>query len=108
MNPPGDADLRLRTRRTLLDALAALEDQIDALIVIGAQAVYLHTREIEISAGSTRLALEYSAKLFAAGPEAIGSAMAGEAERTVGDPSVASASVAALAGDLLSAVEARR
>jgi len=30
-------------RRILLDALDALHDHIDSLILVGAQAVYLHT-----------------------------------------------------------------
>jgi len=42
MNRSGD-DLRVRTRRALLDALDALEGQRDALVVIGAQALYFHT-----------------------------------------------------------------
>jgi hypothetical protein len=49
MNQPGDGDLRVRTRRALLDALEALSDQLDALVVIGAQAIYLHTGEIEVA-----------------------------------------------------------
>ena len=36
-------------RMGLLDALEALEQQLDALIVIGAQAVYLHTGATEIA-----------------------------------------------------------
>jgi hypothetical protein len=49
MNPPGDADLRVRTRRALLDALEALAEQLEAIVVIGAQAVYMRTREIEVA-----------------------------------------------------------
>ena len=49
MKRPGDADLTVRTRAALLDALQALEDQIDALIVIGAQAVYFHTGEVDVA-----------------------------------------------------------
>lgn len=48
MNRSGDAELRVRTRAALLDALDALEDQLDALIVIGAQAVFLHTGELDV------------------------------------------------------------
>ena len=48
MNRPGDAELRVRTRAALLDALDALEEQLDALIVIGAQAVFLHTGELDV------------------------------------------------------------
>jgi hypothetical protein len=43
MSPAGDADLLIAARRTLLDALEALVDQRDALVLIGAQAIYLHT-----------------------------------------------------------------
>jgi len=39
--------------------------------------------------------------MFAAGPEALGSAMAGRAEEGVGEPEKVSASVALLAADLL-------
>ncbi len=49
MSQAGDGDLRVRTRRALLDALEALSDQLDALVVIGAQAIYLHTGEIEVA-----------------------------------------------------------
>ena len=45
---PGAPDLGYVTARgALLDALAALRDQIDAVVVIGAQAVYLRTAGIE-------------------------------------------------------------
>jgi hypothetical protein len=41
---PGEADpLYVLARRTLLDALAALEPHLGSIIVIGAQAVYVHT-----------------------------------------------------------------
>jgi hypothetical protein len=43
MSPPGGSDLLELARRVLLDALEALEDQHDALVLIGAQAIYLHT-----------------------------------------------------------------
>jgi hypothetical protein len=44
MNPPGASDdLLVRSRRALLDALAALDVHRDAVIVIGAQAIYLRT-----------------------------------------------------------------
>lgn len=49
MNRPGDVDLATRTRRALLDAFDALADQLDALIVIGAQALYLHTGEADVA-----------------------------------------------------------
>ncbi len=44
MNHPGGADpLYILARRVLLDALDAFGSQRDALILVGAQAVYLHT-----------------------------------------------------------------
>lgn len=52
---------------------------------------------------ATQRGLEYLERLFAAGPDALGSLMAGRAEEGVGDPEVVSASVAALAQDLLAA-----
>jgi hypothetical protein len=49
MNPPGDAELLVATRRVLLDALQALAAHRDALVVIGAQAIYLHTGQADIA-----------------------------------------------------------
>ncbi|ORI19592.1 nucleotidyl transferase AbiEii/AbiGii toxin family protein [Rhodococcus sp. 1168] len=43
MNQPGDDNLIIQARSALLDALHALEEHRDALIVIGAQAVYLRS-----------------------------------------------------------------
>ena len=43
MNRPGDAEVLVAARRALLDALEALDDQRSALVLIGAQAIYLHT-----------------------------------------------------------------
>ena len=56
------------------------------------------------SRGVTEQALSHFERLFAAGPAALGSEMAGRAEAGVGSPDVVSASVAALAADLLEAV----
>ena len=55
MSPAGDADLRTRTRAALRDALEALARHRDAVVVIGAQAIYLHT-------GGTTLALAETTK----------------------------------------------
>ncbi|HEX4465500.1 MAG TPA: hypothetical protein VH042_12760 [Solirubrobacterales bacterium] len=50
MNQSGDTDdLRVRTRQALLDALDALHDQLGALVLIGAQALYLHTGDVEVA-----------------------------------------------------------
>src|SRR5438093_11732781 len=47
---PGEADPRcVAARRVLLNALGALDDQGAAVILVGAQAIYLHTGEIEFS-----------------------------------------------------------
>lgn len=43
MNRPGDAETLVAARSALLDALEALADQRDALVLVGAQAIYLHT-----------------------------------------------------------------
>lgn len=43
MNRPGDAETLVSARSALLDALEALADQRDALVLVGAQAIYLHT-----------------------------------------------------------------
>lgn len=44
MSSPGDADdLLIRARSALLDALDALGAHRDSIVVIGAQAIYLHT-----------------------------------------------------------------
>ncbi len=55
MSQPGATDLLVVARRALLDALEALEDQREAVIVIGAQAVYMHT-------GAARVALPEATK----------------------------------------------
>lgn len=52
----------------------------------------------------TQDALVYLKDLFAAGPQAVGSTMAGRAEQLVGDPATVSASVSVLAADLLAFV----
>lgn len=47
----GDADLLVSARRALLDALAALRAHHDALVLIGAQAIYLHTGDAPVALG---------------------------------------------------------
>jgi hypothetical protein len=54
----------------------------------------------EICATETRDALNHLETLFAAGPDAAGSAMAGRAEEGVGEPQTVAASIAALSADL--------
>ena len=58
-------------------------------------------REDALAASATEAALAFLERLFAAGPGALGSHMAGRAEEGIGEPDVASASAAALAQDLL-------
>ena len=68
----------------------------------------LHRLTKDDLAGSvTAQALTYLADLFAAGPTATGSHMAGRAEEGVGEPDVVAASCAVLASDLLAAVHLR-
>ncbi len=61
-------------------------------------------RENDLSGGATREALAYLEQLFAAGPDALGAAMAGRAEQLVGAPATVSASASVLAADLLALV----
>ncbi|WP_280220657.1 hypothetical protein [Nocardia neocaledoniensis] len=54
MNNPGATadnpfELLVRTRTVLLDALEALVDHRDVVIIVGAQAVYLHTGGVEVA-----------------------------------------------------------
>jgi hypothetical protein len=51
MSQPGDADVLVAARSALLDALEALHDQRDALVLIGAQAIYLHTGAAPVALG---------------------------------------------------------
>ncbi len=47
---PGAPDpLYVAARRTLLDALEAIRDHIEAVVLVGAQAVYVHTGEGELA-----------------------------------------------------------
>lgn len=41
--------LYIRARRALLDGLEALESHLDSLVIVGAQAVYLHTGDAELA-----------------------------------------------------------
>jgi hypothetical protein len=50
MNPPGDAnELMVKARNALLDALEALAEHRDAVVVVGAQAIYLHTGRVDVA-----------------------------------------------------------
>lgn len=49
MSGPGEADILVAVRTALLDALEALADQRTALVLIGAQAIYLHTGKASVA-----------------------------------------------------------
>jgi hypothetical protein len=51
MNRPGDAETLVAARSALLDAMEALADQREALVLIGAQAIYLHTGAAPVALG---------------------------------------------------------
>lgn len=53
MSSTGDADLMVEARSALLDALQALDDLREAVVVIGAQAVYLHTGGAPVALAET-------------------------------------------------------
>lgn len=61
--------------------------------------------EDELAGRVTVKAVEYLRELFAAGPDATGSEMAGRAEEGIGDPAFVSQSVSFLAADLVTAIE---
>jgi hypothetical protein len=45
----GDDDILVQARSALLDALDALQDHRDSVIIIGAQAIYLHTGSAQVA-----------------------------------------------------------
>ena len=49
MSSNGAGDLLVQARSALLDALTALSDHRDSVVVIGAQAIYLHTGAAEVA-----------------------------------------------------------
>jgi hypothetical protein len=53
MSQPGDTDLLTAARSALLDALQALQPHLDAVVVIGAQAIYLHTGAAQVALAET-------------------------------------------------------
>jgi len=61
----------------------------------------------DIAGDATQTAIGFLRELFAAGPDATGSVMAGRADEGVGDPALVSESVAILAADLVAALEGR-
>ena len=123
----GPDPLYVRARIALLDAADALSEQLDAVVLVGAQAIYLHTGDAdfataeyttdadfcvappdhELSAAVTADALTRLATLFSR-PEAIGIRMAVRAAGPDAEDDVISASFTALASDLLTATAAGR
>jgi hypothetical protein len=59
----------------------------------------------DVAGETTAQAVEFLRDLFAAGPDAVGSMMAGRAEEGVGEPATVALQVTVLAADLLSALE---
>ena len=53
MKPTGNAELLVAARRGLLDALDALAAHRQSVIVIGAQAIYLHTGAAAVGLAET-------------------------------------------------------
>src|SRR5580658_11171853 len=55
MNPPGEneSDQLVAARSALLDALTALQSHLDAIVLIGAQAIYLHTGAAPVALAET-------------------------------------------------------
>lgn len=53
MNSPGDANLLIEARSALLDACDALQHQLAAVVLVGAQAIYLHTGSAEVALAET-------------------------------------------------------
>ncbi len=49
MSSNGAGDLLVQARSALLDALTALWDHRDSVVVIGAQAIYLHTGAVGVA-----------------------------------------------------------
>src|SRR5258705_182071 len=45
----GEHDLYIQARRTLLDALEALEPHLKGMVLVGAQAVYFHTGDADVA-----------------------------------------------------------
>jgi hypothetical protein len=53
MSASGDTDLLIASRGALLDALEALRPHLDAIVVVGAQAIYMHTGEAPVALAET-------------------------------------------------------
>ncbi|MGK2937859.1 MAG: hypothetical protein ACSLFR_08655 [Solirubrobacteraceae bacterium] len=47
------AAITIAARRVVLDALEALEDQRDGMLLVGAQAIYLYTGDADVAIATT-------------------------------------------------------
>jgi hypothetical protein len=77
------------------------------LVAVGTEdlaSVWRWLLDEELSASVTSRATDYLAELFADGPDAVGSLMAGRAEALVGNPDTVARSVAILAADLIAEI----
>jgi hypothetical protein len=101
----------------LLDALDALGDQRDAVVLVGAQAIYLHTGAAELAVAefttdsdlgidpsALEQAISYLRELFSL-PDAPGSTMAARAASPLEPEDEIRASCAVLSQDLLRTLE---
>src|SRR3954454_6652417 len=50
---PGADDLLIRAREVLLDAMEALSAHRDAIVLVGAQAIYLYTGQADVPVATT-------------------------------------------------------
>ena len=58
---PGAPDpLYVRARKALLDATEALADHLDAIVLVGAQAIYVHTGDADLADPTHGIAAEYT------------------------------------------------
>lgn len=89
-------------RKRLIDKDA--HDVYRLLVATDTQQLSTTLRELqanELASETTTQAIDYLEALFAAGPTALGSMMAGRAEQLVGNPGITSAAAATLAEDLV-------
>nr|WP_084213036.1 GSU2403 family nucleotidyltransferase fold protein [Micromonospora purpureochromogenes] len=96
---------RQETPKRLVDKDA--HDIYRLLVAVPTERLAAKLRELradDLAGQVTDQALGFAAHLFAAGPEALGSVMAGRAEEGIGDPPVVSAAASALIEDLLASV----
>jgi hypothetical protein len=107
MSPAGDAELLVAARSALLDALDAHRE---ALVLIGAQAIYLHTGAaiVALAEATKDSDLAVDPRQLKDEPLLDEVTLPGRhsrrAEELVGDPAVVTAAATALADDILDAL----